>query len=560
MSLQQLPLELFLEIGAQIYRPSTLTALLKCSQGLRWILEPLLYRRCVEKWCDYDLHWAVRANRDEALKRRIRYNLPWPRNLLHMAACRGSDVVIDTLITSVPRFRDDIHVPFPEGSTPLSAACVYGHLYAVRVLLRHSPKPDLQKVSQDGETEAVSVYGFRMAVIGGHTDIVRELLDAESITLDMHSGMVMARSAEGDGNHLGHKHYLDNLSPIFMAIQCQQPHVLQLLLTRGASANVLLPTQTTALQLAVRNGSTECAELLVRFGADLRSRHGTGSYPLEDAAIRYRPGRFFSALLDATAAVDVDFAIRCKALKAAFPRIARRHRPVPENDTHEDVAAVLLDHITSNATSAADAALHKSSALFAVLEQENFVDAEFLLSRGASLDIKVDGRSCLEQMIRSGSHKGLAFLMARCPERLIADIDGVLPLQYAARLPTDRMSCHLLRTYKLHVNARSADGIMTTALHEAARYGNLCTVASLLLEGADVHLKDSLGNTPLHMAAVFGNEMMVDTMLTAGATLQAATNEGLQPLELAQKYRRKKISGKMRKLLTGRIHNSPHHT
>lgn len=73
-----------------------------------------------------------------------------------------------------------------------------------------------------------------------------------------------------------------------------------------------------------------------------------------------------------------------------------------------------------------------------------------------------------------------------------------------------------------------------TALHEAARLGQLEAVDVLLKAGADVNCRDEDGLTPLHSAAVWDNEEMASRLLDAGANISSRGNDGKTALEIAE--------------------------
>jgi ankyrin repeat protein len=82
------------------------------------------------------------------------------------------------------------------------------------------------------------------------------------------------------------------------------------------------------------------------------------------------------------------------------------------------------------------------------------------------------------------------------------------------------------------VNAASGDGM--TALHRAARTGNLAMAELLIGAGVNLEAKTRLGeHTPLHVASASGRSGVVAVLVAAGANVNARTTTGATPLHFA---------------------------
>src|SRR4030095_3330239 len=82
------------------------------------------------------------------------------------------------------------------------------------------------------------------------------------------------------------------------------------------------------------------------------------------------------------------------------------------------------------------------------------------------------------------------------------------------------------------VNAPQGDGV--TALHWAARQGDVELVAALVAAGANPRATTRFGSyTPLHLAAERGSAAIATALLGAGSPVDARTNTGATPLMLA---------------------------
>src|SRR5262249_25907986 len=76
------------------------------------------------------------------------------------------------------------------------------------------------------------------------------------------------------------------------------------------------------------------------------------------------------------------------------------------------------------------------------------------------------------------------------------------------------------------VDANSAEGEGSTALHWAAHWDEMDTVDLLIRAGANVNATTDLGVTPLSLACVNGSGTMVEKLLGAGANAQTALPTG----------------------------------
>jgi len=72
-----------------------------------------------------------------------------------------------------------------------------------------------------------------------------------------------------------------------------------------------------------------------------------------------------------------------------------------------------------------------------------------------------------------------------------------------------------------------------TALHEAARRGNIEIVRYLLQNGADINSKNYNGLTPLHIAAYCGENIIVNTLISEGAKVNIKAKDNITPLHSA---------------------------
>ena len=172
-----------------------------------------------------------------------------------------------------------------------------------------------------------------------------------------------------------------------------------------------------------------------------------------------------------------------------------------------------------------------------------------LIAKGANVDFQ-DGRrqyTALSMAAESGDLESVRLLLSKGATAGIPNRFGVTPLGSA---PSGRSVAitQLLLQKGLDVNAgttesgRQANGptdrLKVTALHNAAAFGPVEMVRTLLKGGADVHARDSRSLTPLFfaLATEYPSIEIVQTLLQAGADVNARDNTGETPLDWAEKF------------------------
>jgi hemoglobin len=93
-------------------------------------------------------------------------------------------------------------------------------------------------------------------------------------------------------------------------------------------------------------------------------------------------------------------------------------------------------------------------------------------------------------------------------------------------------------------NVNADDGVKhCTALHMAARRGNVEVAEALLDCGAEIDARDSLGDTPLRRSVNCDKAQVAYLLLTRGADVHSIGNKGLTPLQAARANAMKQLLG-----------------
>ena len=146
------------------------------------------------------------------------------------------------------------------------------------------------------------------------------------------------------------------------------------------------------------------------------------------------------------------------------------------------------------------------------------------------------GRTLLHEVAGQGSLPMVEFLLHLGADPNARDQWGHTPLYFVGNGShgTDGADVvHVLAQSGANVNAQERLK-QCTALHMAARRGNVPVAEALLDCGADIETRDKLGDTPLHRAVKCGKTEMVAFLLSRGADVHAEGKGGLTPLQFAR--------------------------
>lgn len=169
-----------------------------------------------------------------------------------------------------------------------------------------------------------------------------------------------------------------------------------------------------------------------------------------------------------------------------------------------------------------------------------------LLTRGADPNVKDKrGYTALSHAVEAMYEDVVDALMNR--PNLDTNSQGLngRPVLLAYVWRDDKARVEKLLAHGANVNAQDADG--DTALHGAARSGNVEIARILLDKGANLNAKNNQGGTPLMWAAVYGHEDAAQLLLSRGADSSLKDNEGVTAAEWAVRNKRENVASILRR-------------
>jgi len=143
--------------------------------------------------------------------------------------------------------------------------------------------------------------------------------------------------------------------------------------------------------------------------------------------------------------------------------------------------------------------------------------ADALLTAGAQIDIRLQGKTPLELSAENGHETTVQRLLARGAGIETPDSDQCTALHRAAMNGHD-VTVRLLLDGGSKIEARDSD--YCTALHKAAQNGHEAAIKLLIDRGAPIHAQDSDQCQALHSAAMNGHEDSVRLLLDHHANIQ----------------------------------------
>ncbi|HKX62670.1 MAG TPA: ankyrin repeat domain-containing protein, partial [Verrucomicrobiae bacterium] len=213
---------------------------------------------------------------------------------LHLAAKKGFVSVAEVLI----RNKAQVDPKNAEGDTPLHSAVEAGQTPMALALLKAGA--DVNATIAGGQT------ALHLAAARGNTELVSSLLERgaklDAVDQELLTPLFVAMAALRDGRAAGNPTdvvrlllekgaSIDRSPPatsfLHLAVACNSPEILKLILDRKPRIDALNSTELTPLQSAVVDSmSPEIIPLLVKAGADVRQRISSTS----SAKTRHRSG------------------------------------------------------------------------------------------------------------------------------------------------------------------------------------------------------------------------------------------------------------------------------
>lgn len=362
-------------------------------------------------------------------------------------------------------------------------------------------------------------------------------------------------------------------TPLFLAIMVGNQHVVKELLSTQAEQQVkinIVPSEDTVLHAAVRKRDVDIAKLLVECGCPVDVQNAEGQTALHIAA--YEGDETMIKFLQ-TARVDANIA----------DANDRTPLHLAAERGHSNVAEFLVDKLKANV----NMRTKDGSTLMHIASQAGHPDTTLVfLKKGVPLHMpNKDGAVCLHAAARKGhvgvvkallskgasvdtktkdQYTALHIAVKYCKPQVVQILLGYganvqlkggkaeeTPLHIAARIKDGDKVAEMLIKSGADVNAASDNG--ETAVHVAARFGNLKTLKLLINEKADTAKRSKNGESALHYAIRAGHYAELEELVrvlfkvkskpVARLVINMPADKGETPLHYAAQLRKAQVKG-----------------
>jgi cytohesin len=323
---------------------------------------------------------------------------------------------------------------------------------------------------------------------------------------------------------------LPGWAALHMAVFHKVPHVLRLLLEKGADPNLQLPPQSgneaTALNMAISGGVMEIVELLLKHKADTSARDHNGDTPLV-RAIRGQNRPIAELLLSKGAdpnALDANGFPPLHVALGVQPMAPSTQPARARGSFAERLAQVKQEAVVQNQRVGVRAPAGESSQQQSILE--------LLLKHKADPTLRDKQTQTALHVAAERRNQAAVELLLEYKADPNARTDfGITPLHRA--VPTgDEAVVDLLLAHEADAAAAMKDG--GTALHAAAALSLTNIMTKLVRSGADINACGRNNETPLHRAVEqLNNTATVQLLLKLGADIIRSCDGSPTPLERA---------------------------
>lgn len=344
----------------------------------------------------------------------------------------------------------------------------------------------------------------------------------------------------GDKNWVSGRYHYAGKTPLHMAVENNQSHVVRYLMEKGADIEAKTSAGETPLILSAKSGNIHMFDLLLSYSATRFAVDENGNTSLMAAldSLKEQPEKAFAM---------ATFLIQRKADVHATNRWGRTPLHLAAQYDLESVARVLIQYGANiNALNN-----YGESPLFLSLKSTYFSykDAAYQFKRSKTFEYLVQ----LEQNFNVKNKKGRTLLHRVCyPEYVnmlmdknapkeLADNEGETPVFFAIEhCPVETVAAYIRRGFDVKSTGVKGKTVTLAALNNV--YFRQEMLNFVIENGADVTQQDSVGRSAIHQAGAHSPDI-IDAVIRHGGDINARTKTNSTPLHVAASLNLSQLMG-----------------
>ena len=430
---------------------------------------------------------------------------------LHLSAEQGHHTVVKTFLGR----GINVSIRGCNQWTALINAANYGHLTSLKLLLDADADPDLKAATVN--------TALKFAARNSYPEIVSELLRRGADKNIEEDGKTAQQSAEGKGNQDVVKIFevfsnKENINTeMLTAAKEGRGRLVLCLITAGADIQTRDERGETGLDLAVRWGHREAAEVFLDYGISGYNKEKC----LKECEMNRKRNE---ELLSAAMSGEIDSVIK----------LLDEGAEITSKDSNGDTGLHLsaeqghhtvLKTFLERGINVNIRGKYQWTALIKAANYGHLTSLKILLDADADSDLKDrDGETALILASKKIYPEIVSELLRREADEKI-EYDGKTAQQSAE----EKGNQDVVKMFEVFSNKENINTEMLTA----AKEGRGRLVLSLIIAGADIQTRHDDGDTALHLGAARGHESVVRTLITQGMDVNSRGQHNATPLMCA---------------------------
>ncbi len=315
----------------------------------------------------------------------------------------------------------------------------------------------------------------------------------------------------------------EGIGPAQLAIQNKSIKIVKLFIDAEIKLNESYTARNTMLNLAVKDGLTDIAELLLKSGANANQDFGS----FDKSPLHVAITKNYTKIVDLLVKYQAELTTQDKDGNTPLHMAINLNKALIVNINNISIVQILLkggaDLYLQN--KAGDTPLHMA------LKSKQLQIAQMMLMRDVKLDLQnKDGDTALHIALKFGMKDIAQMMLMRDVNLNLQNKDGDTALHIACKSGMKDIA-QMMLTNNVNLNLQNKAG--DTALHIACKSGMKDIAQMMLTNNVKLDLQNKDGDTALHIVCKSGMTEVVQMMLMRDVNLNLQNKDGNTALHIA---------------------------